>query len=186
MVYPTGNNAKPTQDELNAVNNHDVAVGSYLNGSGRYRGYTYSIKTGKFALVTKPGAPIDGNAPSLSAFGINSAGDVVGDYTASGGTIEGFIKLPGGAFHTIAVPGAFETVALGVNDNDTVVGAYIDDSGSTTTIHGFIWRFGGHLTTLVDDPNGYTVLSSINNEGDIVGYYEDSHGFHGLLAFPAF
>ena len=188
VVYPTGNNAKPTQDQLSAVNKHDVAVGSYLNGSNRYRGYTYNIKTGKFALVTKPGAPTGGNAPSLSAFGINNAGDVVGDYTASGGTIDAFIKLAGGAFHTIAVPGAVETVALGVNDNDTVVGGYLGSTGSSTTVHGFIWRIGGTLITMVDDPNttDFTVLDSINNEGDIVGYYEDSHGFHGLLAYPAF
>jgi hypothetical protein len=189
VVYPTGNNSKPTQDELNGVNNHDVAVGSYINGSGRDRGYTYNIKTRKFALVTKPGAPTGGNAPSLGAFGINNRGDVVGDYSASGGIIDGFIKLAGGAFHTIAVPGATETFALGVNDNDTVVGAYLDTSGSTTTIHGFIWRIGGSLTTMVDDPNasGITILSGINNEGDIVGSYIDSHGHtDGLLAFPAF
>jgi hypothetical protein len=184
VVYPTSNNAKPIQDQLNAVNNHDVAVGSYLNGSGRSRGYTYSIKTGKFTLVTKPGAPTGGNAPYLAAFGINNAGDVVGDYSASGGIIDGFIKLAGGAFHTIAVPGAAETVAFGVNDNDTVVGTYIDG----TSIHGFIWRIGGTLTTMVDDPNADTVsiIGSVNNEGDIVGYYEDSHGFHGFLAYPAF
>jgi hypothetical protein len=113
-------------------------VGSYLNGSGRYRGYTYSIKTGKFTLVTKPGAPTGGNAPSLTAFGINDEGDVVGEYVAGAGD-KAFIKLAGGAFHTIMVPGSAETVALGVNDNDTVVGAYAD-----------------------------------------------GHGFHGLLAFPAF
>ena len=75
--------------------------------------------------MTKPGAPTGGNAPSLSANGINNPGDVVGEYTA-GGINDGFIKLAGGAFHTIAVPGATETVALGVNDNDTVVGAYVD------------------------------------------------------------
>jgi hypothetical protein len=187
--YPTGNNAKPTQDFLNAVNNHDVAVGSYVNGSGRDRGYTYNIKTRKFTLVTKPGAPTGGNAPSLTAFGINNPGDVVGDYTASGGIIDGFIKLTGGAFHTIAVPGAIETVALGVNDNDTVVGAYIDTSGSTTTIRGFIWRIGGSLTTMVDDPNadGITILYDINNKGDIVGSYIDSHDHtDGFLAYPAF
>jgi hypothetical protein len=49
---------------------------------------------------------------------------VVGEYTASGGTIDAFIKLAGGAFHTIAVPGATETVALGVDDNDTVAGGH--------------------------------------------------------------
>ena len=187
--YPTGNNAKPMQDALDAVNNHDVAVGYYLNGAGRYRGYTYNIKTRKFALVTKPGAPTGGNAPSLGALGINNAGDVVGDYTTTGGTIDGFIKLAGGAFHTIAVPGAIETVAIGVNDNDTVVGAYVDGTGSTMMIHGFIWRIGGSLTTMVDDPNAATatVLNGINNKGDIVGFYTDSHGnTDGLLAYPAF
>ena len=134
--------------------------------------------------MTKPGAPTGGNAPSLSAFGINNRGDVAGEYIASGGTEDGFIKLAGGAFHTITVPGATSTLALGVNDNDTVVGAYVDPSG----VHGFIWRIGGHVTTMVDDPSSseYTVLSSINNEGDIVGYYLDSHGTHGLLAFPSF
>ncbi len=128
VVYPTGNNSNPPQDELNGVNNHNVAVGSYMNSSGRYRGYTYTIKTGKFALVTKPGAPTGGNAPSLAAFGINNAGDVVGEYTPnpSSDTIDGFIKFANGVFHTIAVPGATETFALGVNDSDTVVGAYID------------------------------------------------------------
>ena len=186
--YPTGNNAKPTQDFLNAVNNHDVAVGFYINGSGRDRGYTYNIKTRKFALVTKPGAPTGGNAPSLSANGINNSGDVVGEYTA-GGINDGFIKLAGGAFHTIAVPGATETVALGVNDNDTVVGAYVITSGSTTTVNGFIWRIGGSLTTKVDDPNanGITILNAINNKGDIVGSYIDSNDHtDGLLAYPPF
>jgi hypothetical protein len=185
VVYPTGSNAKPTQDELEAVNNHDVAVGSYLNSAGRYRGYTYNIKTGKFALVTKPGAPAGGNAPSLTASGINNRGDVVGEYTATGGIVDGFIKLAGGAFRTITVPGATQTIAFGVNDNDTVVGAYIEG----TAIHGFIWRLGGKLTVMVDDPNAnnVTIINDINNKGDIVGFYEDSHGnTDGFLAFPAF
>jgi hypothetical protein len=190
VVYPAGKgNAKPTQDQLSAVNNHDIAVGSYLNGGGRYRSYTYNIKTGKFTLVTKPGAATGGNAPSLSAFGINNAGDVVGEYTASGGVIDGFLKLAGGAFHTIAVPGAAETVALGINDNDTVVGAYIDGTGTTEMIHGFIWRIGGDLTTMVDDPNadGFSYIDDINNEGDIVGAYIDSHAhFDGFLGYPPF
>ena len=90
--------------------------------------------------------------------------------------IHGFLKLAGGAFHKIAVPGAASTIAFGVNDNDTVVGVYTDGPGSTGTPHGFIWRIGGSLTTKVDDPNGIgtTTLNGINNEGDIVGFYGDS------------
>jgi hypothetical protein len=189
VVFPANNNAKPIQDQLDGVNNHDVAVGYYQTSSGRDRGYTFTIKTGKFALVTKPGAPTGGKAPNLQAYGINNAGAVVGDYTTSTGALEGFIKLAGGAFHTIAVSGATETVALGVNDNDTVVGGYLDDVAGVLTFHGFIWRIGGSLTLAVDDPNADTasILSGVNNEGDVVGFYDDSSDhLHGFLAYPAF
>ena len=189
VAFPTGNNDKPTTDQLLGVNDHDVAVGFYLNGSGTSRGYTYNIKTRHYALVTEPGAPTGGKAPWLSANAINNAGDVAGAYVAAGGVTDGFLKLAGGAFHKIAISGASSTVALGVNNNDTVVGFYTDGSGSTETTHGFIWRIGGGVTTKVDDQNGIgsTTLNGINDEGDIVGFYVDSRGnTDGLLAFPAF
>jgi hypothetical protein len=189
VAFPTGNNDKPTTDQLLGVNDHDVAVGFYLNGSGTSRGYTYNIKTRHYALVTEPGAPTGGKAPWLSANAINNAGDVAGAYVAAGGVTDGFLKLAGGAFHKIAISGASSTVALGVNNNDTVVGFYTDGSGSTETTHGFIWRIGGGVTTKVDDQNGIgsTTLNGINDEGDIVGFYVDSKGnTDGLLAFPAF
>jgi len=187
--FPTGNNNKPNTDQLLGVNDHDVAVGFYLNGSGVPRGYTFNIRTGKFAMVTEPGAPTGGKAPALSANAINNAGDVAGSYTTSKGVTDGFLKLAGGAFHSIAVGGASSTVALGVNDNDTVVGFYTDGSGNSMTTHGFIWHIGGGITTNVDDPNGIgaTTLNGINNEGDIVGFYTDGAGnTDGILAFPAF
>jgi hypothetical protein len=189
VAFPTGNNAKPPVDQLLGVNDHNIAVGFYNNGAGLSRGYTYNIKTGAFKLVTEPGAPTGGKAPNLSANAINNAGDVAGDYTTSGGTVDAFLKLAGGVFHKIAVPGASSTVALGVNDNETVVGFYTDGTGGAATTHGFIWRIGGSLTTNVDDPNGIgaTTLNGINNEGDIVGFYVDSKGnTDGILAFPAF
>ena len=104
--------------------------------------------------MTEPGAPTGGKAPNLAANGINDAGAVAGSYTTSGGVTTAFLKLPGGAFHKIAVPGASSTAAFGVNDNDTVVGTYTDGSGWHRDTHGFIWRIGGSLTTNVDDPNG--------------------------------
>jgi hypothetical protein len=189
VVFPTSNNNKPVTDQLLGVNDHDVAVGFYLNGAGTSRGYTYNIKTHHFALVTEPGAPTGGKAPALSANAINNAGAVAGSFTASGGVTKAFLKLPGGTFHVIAVPGATATAAFGVNDNDTVVGTYTDGTGGGATTHGFIWRIGGSLTTKVDDPNGIgaTTLNGVNDEGDIVGFYVDSKGnTDGLLAFPAF
>jgi hypothetical protein len=189
VAFPTGNNAKPPVDQLLGVNDHNIAVGFYNNSVGVSRGYTYNIKTRAFKLVTEPGAPTGGKAPNLSANAINNAGDVAGDYTTSGGTVDAFLKLAGGSFHKIAVPGASSTVALGLNDNETVVGFYTDGTGGGATTHGFIWRIGGSLTTKVDDPNGIgaTTLNGINNEGDIVGFYVDSKGnTDGLLAYPAF
>ena len=102
---------------------------------------------------------------------------------------DGFLKLPGGAFHKIAISGASSTVALGVNNNDTVVGFYTDGSGSTETTHGFIWRIGGGVTTNVDDQNGIgsTTLNCINYESDIVRFYFYSRATPtASLAFPAF
>jgi hypothetical protein len=181
VVFPTTHNASPTQDFLDGVNNHDVAVGDYKISTNIFRSFTFNIKTGKFSALTLHGVP---SSESVAADSINDAGDVVG----SVGT-EGFLKLAGGAVHLIAVPGAISTLAEGINDNDTVVGFYVDNTGGTITIHGFIWRIGGSLSTDVDDPNsgGETFPYGINNEGDIVGSYVDAKGnTDGFLAFPAF
>jgi hypothetical protein len=189
VEFPTGNNARPPIDQLLGVNNHDIAVGFYNNRQGAARGYEYNLRNHRFSLVTEPGAPTGGAAPSLTAAGINNRGDVAGFYTTKGGTVDGFLKLSNGHFTTIAVPGASMTQAFGLNDSDTVVGTYTLGTGSTATTHGFIWRIGGHLTTGVDDPNdpGTTVLNGINNEGDIVGFYNSSGTTAiGLVAFPAF
>jgi uncharacterized membrane protein len=177
VVFPTKHNASPTDDQLAGVNNHDIAVGQYVNSSGREQGFTFNIKTGKYTALTLPGVSSNTN---VEATGINNAGDIVGSVG-----MDGFIKLAGGGVHRITVIGAQETIALGVNDNDTVVGAYIDGGA----IHGFIWKIGGSFKAAVDDPNadGESFLEGINNEGNVVGSYRDIKGnTDGFLAYPAF
>lgn len=187
--YPTSDNDKPQVDQLLGVNNHDVAVGFYLNGAGNARGYTYNISTKKFAMVTVPGAPGGTAAPSLTAAAINNDGDVAGFYVvnAKTGATDGFLKLSNGDFIKLAVPGATSTMALGLNDSDWVVGDYVTASGAT---HGFIYRLGHGYTTNVDDPDGIgtTTLNGINDENDLVGFYTNPSGSvtFGLLAYPAF
>ncbi len=187
--YPTSDNDKPQVDQLLGVNNHDVAVGFYLNGAGNARGYTYNISTKKFAMVTVPGAPGGTAAPSLTAAAINNDGDVAGFYVvnATTGATDGFLKLSNGDFIKLAVPGATSTMALGLNDSDWVVGDYVTASGAT---HGFIYRLGHGYTTNVDDPDGIgtTTLNGINDENDLVGFYTNPSGSvtFGLLAYPAF
>jgi hypothetical protein len=51
--------------------------------------------------------------------------------------------------------------ALGVNDNDEVVGDYTDGSGAGATTHGFTWTRTGGFST-VDDPFGGVGTTTIN------------------------
>ncbi len=184
--FPTGTPASPPVDQLLGVNNHDVAVGFFVNASGQNRGYTYNINTKKFSRVTVPGA--SGLGPSLMAAAINNHGDVAGAYSPSSGVTDGFLKLAGGRFIKLVVPGASATTALGVNDSDWVVGFYTVGTGSSAVTHGFIWKPGHGFKLKVDDPHGIgtTTLNGINNKNDIVGFYVDSAGnTDGLVAFPA-
>jgi hypothetical protein len=189
VVFPTGNNQNPPVDQLLGINNHNIAVGFYLNGSGVPRAYEFNTANGKFTLVTEPGAPTGGAAPATTATGINNNGDVSGIYNTKAGVTDGFLKLRGGDFITIAVPGASMTQAFGVNDHDVVVGTYTVGTGNNAMTHGFLYRPGHGFTLNIDDPNGVgtTVLNGINNENDIVGFYTDSAGnTDGLVGYPPF
>jgi hypothetical protein len=184
--FPTGDNASPIVDQLLGVNNHDVAVGFYVNGQGSSRGYTYDIRTRHFTRVLVPGAPAGQAGPSLTAAGINNHGDVTGFYAKSSSQTDAFLRLSWGRFITLAVPGASMTQALGVNDSDEVVGVYTVGSGDNAQAHGFTWRPGYGFRT-VDDPHGIgaTTINGVNDAGVLVGFYTDAAGnTDGMIAQP--
>jgi len=186
VIFPTGDNASPVTDQLLGINDHDVAVGFYVNGGGLARGYTYNIKTGHFSRVQVPGYPTGVNAPSLTAAGINNHRDVTGFYTDKNGVTDAFLAYGNGKFRTLDYPGASATQALGVNDNDEVVGVYTVGTGSSAVMHGFTWM-PGHGFTSIDDPHGVgtTTINGVNDAGDLVGFYMDANGnTDGFLATP--
>lgn len=119
---------------------------------------------------------------AAQAYGINSAGQVVGNYVDGTGT-HGFL-FSGSAYTTIddpfAAPG--QTFAHGINDSGEIVGYYYDAHGLA---HGFFDN-GGTFTN-IDDSLGTkgTFAEGVNNLGEVVGYYVDSSGAtHGFLANP--
>jgi hypothetical protein len=186
VSFPTGDNASPQVDQLLGVNDHDIAVGFYTNGQGSNRGYEYNIATHRFTRVLVPGAAGGTAGPSLTAAAINNHGDVAGFYNKTSSQVDAFLRLHGGQFITLAVPGASMTQAFGVNDNDEVVGAYTDGTGNNAQTNGFTWRPGYGFTT-VDDPHGIgtTTINGVNDHGDLVGFYTDSTGnTDGMLAQP--
>jgi hypothetical protein len=178
--FPAHNPANPAVDQLLGVNDDDLAVGFYTDKSGMNHGYTYDIRSHRFHRVQVSG---DSN---VTAAAINDAGDIAGVATNGASDTEGFLLLHDGQVVHLDVPGATSTEALGVNNQDEVVGQYTVGTGSGATTYGFVWLRGiGFLT--VNDPNGLgaTTVNGINDKGDLVGFYTDSLGnVDGMHAIP--
>lgn len=88
-------------------------------------------------------------------------------------------KSYGFTYTTIDYPGAFYTLALGINNSGQIVGEYYDLKSMTT--HGFLDTAGSFTT--IDFPGAaVTGNLAINNAGSIVGRYVDQGGrIHGWL-----
>jgi hypothetical protein len=180
--FPAEDNASPSVNQLLGVNDHDVAVGFYTDAKGGNHGYEYRIGGDSFIPVTEPGHP----GTSLTAAAINNHGDVAGFYAGANGSTDAFLRTADGQFTHLAHPGASATQALGVNDNDEVVGVYTVGSGNHAQMHGFTWTPPGGFRT-VDDPNGAgaTTINGVNDRGDLVGFYTDAKGnTDGFTATP--
>jgi len=117
--------------------------------------------------------------PEQSAFGVNDAGQIVGEYIDSAAVYHGW-ELSGGKFSTIDVPfsGATGTGANGINDSGEIAGGW---DGSGVSQHGFT-LIGGTYTSF-DYPGAVATWAwQLNNKGDIVGYWVDaSNVFHGFV-----
>jgi hypothetical protein len=140
--FPAQGTSSPPVDQLLGVNDSNLAVGFYVNAQGDSRGYTFNIKTGRYARVLLPGINNLGKNTSLTASAINNSGGVAGFYSLSGGTTTGFYKTSGGHVYKLTVKGATATTPFGVNDSGEVVGAYMTGSGSSAQSFGFTWTRG--------------------------------------------
>ena len=113
-----------------------------------------------FATINAPGAS------STDAYGINAAGQVVGQAFSPGG--HAFLDTSG-TFVTLSVPGSTSTVAEGINDgvSATVAGYY---TGGGTT-RGFTYT-GGIYTSGINAPGATaTSIYGVNDTGELAGFY---------------
>jgi hypothetical protein len=179
ITVPSVTLGSPPVTQLLGVNNQNVAVGFYNDPIGNSHGFSYNIKKDTFSFTTITGAT------SVTDAGINNHGDITGFFTDSGGVVEGFL-IHKGQMTTLTAPSASATTALGVSDNDEVVGTYTVGIGIAAVTHGFTWTQKGGFQT-VNDPNGVntTTVNGVNARGDLVGFYVDSSGnTDGMLAAP--
>jgi probable HAF family extracellular repeat protein len=172
------NPATPAQGGVNqllGLNNEGMAAGFYNDAGGAAHGYIYNFTAMAFSPVTLPVA-----ADSVTATGINDAGDISGFYTV-GHTTNGFVLDEDHGFRKIRLGAGTNTQALGINQDGQVVGSFVDGAG---TMHGFVWSHG--RTRQIDDPNhgaGGTLVNGLNDRGQLVGFYVDNAGnTHGFLA----
>lgn len=175
VVFPTSNRHLPQVNQLLGVNNLGVAVGFYLDSTGRAHGYLYNVVTRKFSTVPVPGAA------SVTATAISNHGAVAG-YFSNGIVTRGFLRRPNGALVILAKRGASITQAFGVNDLGEVAGTYT----TGTMTYGFTWTATGGFQA-VSDPSGVgmTFVSGVNNAGDLVGFYVGGGGdTNGMLVTP--
>jgi hypothetical protein len=123
---------------------------------------TFAFAQGNYTQFDYPGAT------GTFAGSINTAGDIVGNWTDSNYNYHGFI-LSNGTYTAINYPGASNTTVGGINDAGEIVG-YSFTSSQPRTYTGFSYDVQTQTFTTLSDPEATTTLpSSINDAGLISG-----------------
>ncbi|HEX4158609.1 MAG TPA: hypothetical protein VHY79_09040 [Rhizomicrobium sp.] len=158
------------------INETGDITGYYLDSESGEHGYVRAAD-GTFTTFDVKGAG------STEGWGINKKGEIAGQYYYGSGDIacgtlyqcHGFVRTSRGKIKTFDPAGSTNTWAWKINDKGSIVGAYLDASG---TKHGFVRTTDGTITTF--DPPGSmnTNANSINNKGAIAGTYRDAKGEH--------
>jgi probable HAF family extracellular repeat protein len=157
-----------------SVNNKGEIAGVYTDASGKTHGFKFA--NGAWSTIDAPGAT------STSAQGINDAGNVAGFYNDATGQ-HGFDLTRDGRFRTINFPNAeAASSATGINDNNQIVGQYLDPT--LHKIQGFEFS-NGQFNELQYPGASTTFPQGINNANFVVGSWFNSMGQQeGFLASP--
>jgi hypothetical protein len=164
------------------INETGDVVGIFIDSSGVSRGFV-RFSDGSFsAPIVDP----NDNFGFTEGRDITNSGTVCGDYFRSDGTDHSFF-LSGGTFTEYDVPGATNTVLLGINETGDFTGGFSD---SSRIFQAFI-SVGGTITSF-SVPGATTTFAYGKSNQLVVGYYVDSsgilHGYfrdaNGALHFP--
>jgi hypothetical protein len=146
------------------INEFGQVVGSYQDAAGLLRGYSYFH--GNFESIDFPGS-VDRTA---FAQGVNSRGDIVGEYDLTVPITHGFIRQDG-HYRTVGTPFALQTEVYDINDAGLMVGDTYDDPFNGP-VHGFL--SDGISFTLFDFPAASdTSPLTVNNHGAHGGFFID-------------
>jgi hypothetical protein len=133
--------------------------------------------------------PASWHATASIAYGINNYGDVVGEYTAAGSTLEIGWEYHNFCYYQIQYKTStglsLDTQPRGINFARIVVGTYEDQRLTKPILNGFV-ESGGTPVTVNDGTNETgTDINNINDNDYIVGYHVGggNHKYHlGFIA----
>ena len=146
----------------------------------------------RFITFDAPGAGT-GQYQGTFGVGINSRGEIMGQYYDTRFKDHGFLRSHDGRFTTFNAPGAgdYGTYPWGLNGQGATAGLYFDQR---VVEHGFLRRPDGTFATFTDPDactTSYlkgcygTILLNINDFGTMAGQYVDANYVeHGLVVGP--
>jgi hypothetical protein len=179
------------------INSAGEIVGRFTDPPGSPGGAVHGFLRNRFGQFTQIDFTEAGvTAVFTVAAGINSRGDIVGQYRLQGQNANerhGFLRTRDGTFFTIDPPGSYFTNALGINRRGEIVGRFCTGPVPAGNMacqgnphHGFLQR-GAAFTTIdfpspINFPNPTNLPGTvrtdawgINNRGEIVGGFQDTN-----------
>ena len=172
---------------MSDINVKSIMTGGYFSSISSVRAcFLYDAKTKSKTPLSDPNA-----VSGTECWGINDAGNVVGDYIDVNGNYIGYMDI-GGTFSDVTPPGSTKTVVYGISNNNVVGGYYVDSSGNQ---YGFLYdgttyttvKIKGDTTVQVfgiDSAGDYTV-SATNPKTGTVSFYYTAAGKSTPIVFPS-
>lgn len=172
---PGGGTNAGAGTNINGIANSGAVVGFSIGNAGGFSGFTAN------PLTSPNAAPLSINGSTVAmAFGVNSAGTVVGNdgnnhaFTLAGANLTTYIP------NSTATPpnNGVAATAFGINDHGVIVGQYTTNADTTP---GYV--LNGNTLTTINAPAGPNVVNAqgINGNGLVVGFYLGTDGqVHGF------
>lgn len=182
----------PFESYAYGINDSGTVVGTTYDANGQAHGTIWSglgttdLGAGTYAMaINNSGEVVGGNGKAFivlngqlqslgtpsgvnwsAAYGINSAGTVVGDGQLSNGSFRGIVWNPDGSMTVLGTFGGSSSQATGVNNGGEVVGF----ASLTDGYQNAFSEIGGAMVDLGTLGGGSSYAYGINDSGEIVGY----------------
>lgn len=153
---------------VSSMNNEGQMLGTFVDADGGVHGFL--LKDGEVTPIDFPGATV------TIANKLNDKGQAVGYFSETDATLpvtrsRGFVRDDNGAFTRIDAPdaGPVGTVPVGINNDTTVVGAYVGSDDDRT----LSFRRDGETYRTIDLPEADAGVGALdmNDQQQIVGVY---------------